>query len=350
MPDKLESTLADLKQAIAAGDYRSEAEISRGVVTRILDALDWPVYDIHVVSPEFKIGTRKVDYALCHPARKPSVLLEVKDFGKAKEKGEKQLFEYCFHQGVPIAVLTDGRTWSVFFPSGQGGYEDRRFCQIDLVDGDPGDSARNFTHYLSAREVRSGEARNRAERQYDAARREKEAESKYVPVWQKLLSGPEPLLLDLFLEEVEQAAGVRPDSSHATKFIRDQVRAKPPTRERKRRERTADGQPRHSFTFRGQTETFETAKQLMAAIFVKLAAEDSTFCERYSERGGMSKSRPARAPISLPGGWWVSAGLSNSNKIARIKKACEVAGLVWGKDLVVDMASGWPWSGRGNQP
>ena len=113
-PETLTSAIVDLKQRIAAASFRSEAEISRGVVSRVLHELGWPVFDVHVVTPEFKIGTRKADYALCHPPGKPAVLLEVKDLGKADGKGEKQLFEYCFHQGVPIAVLTDGRSWSFF--------------------------------------------------------------------------------------------------------------------------------------------------------------------------------------------------------------------------------------------
>ena len=79
----------------------------------------------------------------------------------------------------------------------------------------------------------------------------------------------------------------------------------------------------------------------MEAIFAKLASEDPTFCERCSElHTFLAKSRPARAPSSLPGGWWFSTHLSNSNKMVRIKQACDVAGLVLGRDLVVDMASG----------
>ena len=221
--ETLTSTITDLKQGIAAGSFRSEAEISRGVVSRILHELAWPVFDVHVVTPEFRIGTRKADYALCHPPGKPSVLLEVKDLGKADGKGEKQLFEYCFHQGVPIAVLTDGRSWSFFFPAGQGSYQDRRFALVDLVGDDPADSAKTLSDYLLAHDVQSGEARNRAQRDYEAARQKKEAASKYVSVWRKLLSGPESLLLDLFREEVEQVTGVRPDRAGAAEFIRTQA-------------------------------------------------------------------------------------------------------------------------------
>ena len=221
--ETLTSAIDDLKQRIAAGSFRSEVEISRGVVSRILHELGWPVFDVHVVTPEFKIGTRKADYALCHPPGKPSVLLEVKDLGKADGKGEKQLFEYCFHQGVPIAVLTDGRSWSFFFPAGQGSYQERRFALVDLVGDDPADSARILSDYLQAHDVQSGKARNRAQRDYEAARQEKEAASKYASVWRKLLSGPESLLLDLFCEEVEQVTGVRPDRTGAAEFIRAQA-------------------------------------------------------------------------------------------------------------------------------
>lgn len=227
-PETLTAAIEDLKRRIAAGSFRSEAEISRGVVSRILHELGWPVFDVHVVTPEFKIGPRKADYALCHPPGTPSVLLEVKDLGKADGRGEQQLFEYCFHQGVPIAVLTDGRSWSFFFPAGQGSYQERRFALIDLVGDDPEDSARALSDYLQARDVQSGEARNRAQRVYEAARQEKEAASKYASVWRKLLSVPESLLLDLFCEEVEQVTGVRPDRTGAAEFIRAQTPMAPP--------------------------------------------------------------------------------------------------------------------------
>ena len=88
---------------------------------------------------------------------------------------------------------------------------------------DPADSARILSDYLQALDVQSGEARNRAQRDYEAARQKKEAASKYASVWRKLLSDPESLLLDLFREEVEQATAVRPDRAGAAEFIRAQA-------------------------------------------------------------------------------------------------------------------------------
>ena len=371
MSHRLTSAIDDLAQRIAAGSYRSEAEISQGVVKRVLHELDWPVFDVQVVAPEFKIGPRKVDYALCHPAGKPSVLLEVKDLGKADGKGEKQLFEYCFHQGVPVAVLTDGRTWSFFFPAGQGSYEERRFARIDLVEEDSHDSATTLERYLDVGAVKSGDARKRAEQDYEAARFQKEAASKFASVWRKLLAGPEPLLLDLFSEEVENATRVRPDPERAAAFIRDQARIggvptgkpkrMPPKKEREvapppvPAPMTTDAARAPSFTFRGQTETFTNGAEVFAAVFSKLASKDSDFCRRYAEqhsgrvRKYVARSRDQLYPGKprfetfsrpLPGGWWLATHCSNQDKLKRIERACQVAGVDFGHDLKVHIPVG----------
>ena len=371
MPHRLTSAIDDLAQRIAAGSYRSEAEISQGVVKRVLHELDWPVFDVQVVAPEFKIGPRKADYALCHPPGKPSVLVEVKDLGKADGKGEKQLFEYCFHQGVPIAVLTDGRTWSFFFPAGQGSYEERRFARIDLVEEDSRHSATTLARYLDVGAVRSGDARKRAERDYDAARFQKEAASKFASVWRSLLAGPEPLLLDLFSEEVENATRVRPDPERAAAFIRDQARiggvptGKPKrTPAKERREVAPPPEPAPvatnassapSFTFQGQTETFTNGAEVFGAVFSKLASMDPDFCRRYSEqhsgriRKYVARSRDQLYPGKqrfetfsrpLPGGWWLATHCSNSAKLKRIERACQVAGVDFRNDLTVHIPVG----------
>lgn len=128
--------IEEIRDSLTRGDFASEAQISRSVVMRLLITLGWNVWDPKVVIPEFPIKTEsptktlKVDYVLCHPPGKPSVLIEVKDVGKANAQGEKQLFDYCFRQGVPIAVLTDGRSWGFFFPAGQGSYQERRWTWL----------------------------------------------------------------------------------------------------------------------------------------------------------------------------------------------------------------------------
>lgn len=367
MSQQLTLTIKDLAKGIAAGSFRSEAEISQGVVKRILHDLGWPVFNMQVVAPEFKIGTRKVDYALCQPPGKAAVLMEVKDLGKADGKGQKQLFEYCFHQGVPIAVLTDGRTWSFFFPAGQGNYQERLFAKIDLLDDDHRDGAARLVRYLDVEDVKSGKARQRAERDYEKARLEKHAASQYASVWRKLLLGPEPLLLELFSEEVQSATGVRPDQQLAAEFIRRQAIGREMTKpQRKKRTRRPPTPPPATptstvphgvptLTFQGRKETFSSGATLLGDVFSRFASMDPGFCRRYSERyAGRVRKYVARSKeelypgkpdlqsqvLPLPGGWWVATHSSNKEKLKRIRWACEVAGLEFGRDVVVEIPIG----------
>ena len=365
MSDSLLSAIEDLAKGIAVGSFRSEAEISQGVVKRVLHELEWPVFNVQVVTPEFKIGSRKVDYALCHPAGKPSVLLEVKDLGKADSKGQRQLFEYCFHQGVPIAVLTDGQTWSFFFPAGQGDYGERQFARINLLEDDASDAAGTLQRYLNVGDVRSGAARKRAQREYERIHFQKEAASKYASVWRELLSEPQSSLLDLFSQKVEAATQVRPDPERAAAFIRAQIGIaevppsgkKPQPKEYPPKPVPSTAQPKGkpSFTFQGSTQTFDTGAELLGAVFRRLASMDPEFCRRYSEthygrvRQYVAKSKELLYPgrpsfhqysISLPGGWWIATHCSNTDKLRRIKQACRLAGLEFGGDVVVHIPVG----------
>ena len=126
--DDLIAAIRDIRDRFDRGLYSTEAEVSRGVVMRLLETLGWDVFDMKRVSPEFKIDSRKVDYALQHQPFGPVVLIEVKKAGNVTESGEEQLFDYCSKQGVPLAVLTDGRNWNFYLPAGMGNYHQRLFA------------------------------------------------------------------------------------------------------------------------------------------------------------------------------------------------------------------------------
>ncbi len=225
MSEQLVSTVDLLSKRISSGSFRTRVETSHGVVQRVLHDLGWPVFDTHVVAPEFSIGSRTVDYALCHPPYEPSVLVDVREPERVDRDAETQVLEYCHFQEVPVAVLTDGRIWDFFFPIEKGGYEERRVGRLDLVEDENTHAARTLTNYLQYESVTTGRARERAEKDYRVARFQQDAMVKYAPVWKRLLEAPDPLLLDLFSEEVETATGVWPDPDLAAAFIRSKVKS-----------------------------------------------------------------------------------------------------------------------------
>ena len=137
-----------IRDGIRAGKFQSEAAVSEGIVLRLLHALDWPRYEPQVVFPQYSVKGGWVDYALCHPASRPVVFIEVKQLGQCAG-AEEQLFQYAFHRGVPMAILTDGQQWHFFHPhGGQGNYEERRVYLLDLLEIDVGESIGCLDRYL----------------------------------------------------------------------------------------------------------------------------------------------------------------------------------------------------------
>ena len=144
--------LATILARLGKDEFANEEAIKQGVVLRILSSLGWDTFDTTVVWPEYSVSPRRVDYALCHPAKKPAVFIEVKQPGQTNA-ADKQLFEYAFHEGVPLAVLTDGRTWSFYLPSGQGSYDDRRVYHLDLLERSPAEATERLERYLQQSRV-----------------------------------------------------------------------------------------------------------------------------------------------------------------------------------------------------
>ncbi len=153
----MQALIADIRARLAQGAYVNEAAVSHGIVTPILNALGWNSADPDQLVPEYSAGRGRVDFALLGRGRKPVVFIEVKGVGLAVD-AEQQVFEYAFHQGVRLCVLTDGREWSFFLPAGLGKYEERRLYRLQLDDREPAECEAILDRYLGQAPVRSGQA------------------------------------------------------------------------------------------------------------------------------------------------------------------------------------------------
>ena len=161
----IEEHIKDICQGIKAGRYPNEASISQGIVLRLLQLLLWPTYDTQIVFPEYPLNGRRVDFALCHPPGRPVVFIEVKSHGQS-DVGEKQLFEYAFHKGVHMAILTDGQEWHFFLPAEQGDYTERRVYKLDIVEREIEETTKRLKRYLNYEEICSGSAVEAARADY----------------------------------------------------------------------------------------------------------------------------------------------------------------------------------------
>ena len=161
----LKEHIDDIQKRLERNEFESEAAVRQGIIERLLGVLAWPTFDTKIVFPEYGVEGRKVDYALCHPVEKPRVFIEAKQVGNI-EGAERQLFEYAFHSGVPIAILTDGQKWRFFYPIGQGEYKERKVHELDLIENDSEDSAERLNRYLNYEAVQTGDAVKAIEEDY----------------------------------------------------------------------------------------------------------------------------------------------------------------------------------------
>jgi hypothetical protein len=367
----LSNSLADITSRLQQGRFPNEQSISQGIVLRLLHELGWDVYDTNIVWPEFQTGEGRADFALCHPASKPAVCIEVKQPGKA-EDGVRQALEYAFHTGVPFIILTDGKTWSFYLPAEQGTYEDRRVYKLDLFERSPEQAAEVLTKYLSHERIASGAALDDARKEYRNRNRRSIARQTIPAAWKELIEKGDELLVELLGDAVESKAGIRPEDNDITHFLATlsnytQPSSTPQSIQKANSPRHAPQaivQPTHNaapptsprqgtLVINGKAFPYANAKEAMVTALRELAQKDPTFLQRCSQHPdcqGRKRRYIAQQPEELypdrpdlrelhevlPGGWLVATNLNNQLKKNIIKTAAQVAGLTFGHELSVD--------------
>ncbi len=215
----LPERLTQIQEALASGRFPNEASVSMGVVLPILQALEWPIFNPEVVCPEYALQSRRVDFALCYPNRNvPKVFIEVKQVGQS-EGADKQLFEYAFHVGVPMAVLTDGQEWHFYLPGEPGMYHERRVYKLDLLERDLNECEDRLMRYLSYQNVRTGDSIKAARRDHQNIAKERQIERNLPIAWEKLIEEKEELLVELIADKVESLCGYKPDEETVHGFL-----------------------------------------------------------------------------------------------------------------------------------
>lgn len=339
--------IGKVREGLRQGTFTSEAAVSQGILLPILHELGWPVFDTSVVVPEFSVEGRRVDYALCHPAQRPSVFVEVKKVGLS-EGADRQLFEYAFHLGVPMAILTDGQEWSFYLPGEQGRYDERRVYKLDLLERNVEETENRLERYLSFKNVCSGDALKDARSDYQDVARDRVIEANLPKAWRALLLAQDSLLLDLLAEKVEDLCGYKPDLDICSQFLEQQVNhghpPEPPT--------PPPGGP-YFFFFKGKKFSAGSAREVMTKVFQLLTQEDSGFLGRFASRKHGKKRRylakdkrelyPGRPDlaeqhsIEVVTGWWMGTNYSRKNIQEIIDLAIEVAGPQLGSAVQVNI-------------
>ncbi|WP_426212554.1 hypothetical protein [Massilia sp. TWP1-3-3] len=383
----LEQEIAAIRDGIKTGRFPNEASVSQGIVLRLLNALGWPAYDTQVVWPEYSLSGRRVDFALCHPTAKPIAIIEVKQIGQS-DGAERQLFEYAFHEGVPMAILTDGREWNFFLPGEQGAYSERRVYKLNIVERDLDECAARLKRYLLHSSVTSGAALHAARDDYRNVSKTRQMGAALPAAWAGLIADEDDMLIEIVADRVESVCGFKPDPDMIIRFLTDLTKQPLVTSQSFSQVRPANlksirpstslpseqppfvriqaplqsnpsdqnvqkkGTP-IGYELAGQFHPARNAIDVLRQIIEQLSAGDATFSERFAERPhGKSRRyltrdrdelyrRPdlcLKHSIHLRSGWWLSTNHSRNTIETIARLACEVAGLKYGQDLKMSLA------------
>ena len=216
----LKEHIDDIRKSLEKGEFPNEAAVSHSIVLRLLDALNWPRFNPQVIIPEYSVGGRRVDFALCHPPSKPLVFIEVKQVGNIAG-AEQQLFEYAFHEGVPIAILTDGQKWQFFDPSGQGNFSERKVRELDMIQDDSDQIAKHLDRYLNYNgSIRTGKAVEAIKKDYESVRQQRQVATQLPVVWNELVQERNDYLLLAVMEKAKKKIGHEPTEEQVLGFLK----------------------------------------------------------------------------------------------------------------------------------
>jgi hypothetical protein len=363
--------LKRIRDGLARGAYPNERAVSTSIVVPVLRELGWDDSDPTVVKPEYATGKGRVDYALAPMAGSPAVFVEVKGVGKSGE-ADRQLFEYAFHEGAQIAVLTDGRVWSFYLPGQFGSYDERRVFQLDLLERDEAEAELRLTRYLDRARIQNGKALADASADYHDQAARRRAAAKLPEAWAEMLRGPDPDLARLLQDSVESLSGHRPSDEAVAAFLSSLTQEQSTGRQgpQPTGRRTAPAPvTRVEAQSAGQAILAQSSAPEVASPTWKLGAESGTgksqvavwvdflsaLFRRHPEkqeamaeavrtrsRNNIARTVPdiypgqpdiaARSNAALPGGWFVGTNESSATKMRIARKAVEACGLAWGKD------------------
>ena len=261
-----------------------------------------------------------------------------------------------------MAILTDGQEWNFFLPTEQGDYSERKLYKLDILERDPQQAESSLKRYLEYEAVRSGQAIEAARRDYRNAARKRQAQRTLPDAWTKLIESEDELLIELLSDKVEDLCGVKPEPDAVAAFLRKQpatanelVSAPAPKKPRRSAQPapTTDAPKATGFELYGQRRRARSARDVLIQVFREFAEREPEFLERFAAlpKHGRKRRYLAHTPQELypdsphladnayevRPGWWIDTHASRAGIETRIKVACEVADVKYGKDFLVNL-------------
>jgi len=294
---------------------------------------------------------------------------DLKEIGRSD--GDRQLFEYAFHAGAPLALLTNGVNWRFYSTFSAGTYAERLVRTLDIETEPPAEVAAALDRYLSYANTESGKAADYARVDLDKRIDRHKAREAIPRAWSGLVEdGPDGRLAALLIDATSSLVESAPAKQDVADFLRHlKSEARSPSRTPKgtatSRQKSpltaveekaeppkrpappsalATGTDGLHYSLLGEERVAKNARDAYIAIFTALAKRDQGFLNRLAPKlkgrknRGLARTKPElsdrdsmiKSAALISGDWWLLTHMSNKRKLHSLKIACDEAGIPFG--------------------
>ncbi|MGY8656927.1 MAG: type I restriction endonuclease, partial [Verrucomicrobiia bacterium] len=230
----MKETLDDIKSKLQSGDYRNEEHVRLSLVARVLQKLDWDIWNPMEVNSEFIVvpteDKTRVDLALFLRPTLPSVFIEIKAVGQIQNRLheiERQMRDYNRNNTALFSVITDGREWRFYYSQTAGEFSQKCFESFILEGDNIEDVERSLMTFLKKSEIANGNARREAETYLQLNQKQRTMEDCLPEARRLLHEAPFPSLPDA-LAGLVRDKGFTVSHEEAVEFIGSAVERRPP--------------------------------------------------------------------------------------------------------------------------
>lgn len=330
-------TLHSLLQQLRDGPTASNARTAQiQMVLPVLRELGWADTDPRQVKLDQPIGANEAvvaDIVLTIPRGertavwsesedRAAVLIAVDAHGADLESRAAKLLPHAAHEDADLLALTTGLAWRLYLPRRLVDGDDVRFAALDLHGDSLDGLVDQFEAYLRRDALIEQSAQRAAEHALNSRLNAERLQVELPRVWRRLLSEPEPLIVEIVQEEVHRTIGLRVSPEQVAELLRASGRrvalseppAAPPIRQLQEPPAAAPSQPKPpprrstkeraraprpaAFLLWGVEYPFRSWKDLWLTVAAEVYERHSVEFERAAALRGSSRQYIARSTAS----------------------------------------------------
>lgn len=198
-----------------------ESAIKQGVVLRLLSILEWDIFNVDEICPDFPVDSKMVSYSLQINSKK-KVFCEVKSAAETLEHHQKELIKLASQEQIDFCVLTNGLVWWFYLISAKGDWQQKKICTIDFFKQEPGEISSLLIDLLNKKALANGQALKTAKALYH--KNIERIVDDFIPqAYNQIISQPHKIFVELLTENTEKLCGHKVGSRQINEFLKRNI-------------------------------------------------------------------------------------------------------------------------------